>query len=407
MSGGLAHLPVRIISLGLLVIPTLAIYFPRSLVVPCLIVAAATIGEGWRRRQFALIDKPLAMALAAMLCWSVLSALWALDVGFALRDSVGLAALMGIALISAAAIVRMENGDRRMLLWAAAAGLAVAWAFTTMELVFDGVLLRYRSTYTYGLPTVMKPGNSVAVVLLAPVCAALLALGRPRLAVAMAAAWLAILPFSYSEAARIGAAGLVAAAILVRVWPVAGRRLIGGGLAAGIMAVPLLLSLLPTPQEIWDRYPGLKNSAHHRLAIWHFAGGHIVEHPVIGWGMNSSRVMPGAEDEHVYQRPRPEGGIESFRETNLPLHPHNVAVQWWLELGGIGAALGVAILAGLLRLGGRAMPDPWRKALAAATVVAVMGIFVTAFGAWQSWWLSILALAGMILALASRDAPAS
>lgn len=398
---------IRVAALVLALVPTQAIYVPRSLVVPCLVIAAALIFEGWRRRVWGGADRLVVVALGLLSGWAVLSTAWALDLVLALRENAGLAANMIIAFLAVCAAVRLEPAARRTLLWAIVCGMAIAWVFTTMELVFDGVFLRYRSSYSYGLGTVMKPGNAVAVALLAPTVAALLALGRPRLALLMGAAWLAVIPFSYSEAARIGAVALAGGVLISRMAPRVGSRLMMAGLAALILATPLLLRMIPPPQEVWDTYPHLKNSAHHRLAIWRFAGERIAEHPVIGWGMNSSKVMPGAEDLHIYHRSRPDGSTETFHETNLPLHPHNVVVQWWLELGGIGAALGALVVWSLVRLGGNAMPDPWRRALAIGCVIGIMGIFVGAYGAWQSWWLSILALAAMVLALASRNTSAS
>ncbi|MBI3445271.1 MAG: O-antigen ligase family protein [Magnetospirillum sp.] len=403
MSAALMRWPARIMALGLVIVPTQTVYYPRTAVVTCILVALAALVSAWGRKAWDKPDRAVAVAFALLLGWTVISASWALDAALAFRDSIGLAATMVIALAGSAAAARMEAQDRRLLLWAAVAGLVVAWGFTTMELVFDGVLLRYRSSYNYGLPTVMKPGNTVAIVMLAPAAAALLTLGRPRLAALLVAAWLAIMPFSYSEAARIGSVVLVATIMLVKFRPLWGPRLIMGGLAILVFALPVALHRLPTPQQIWDQHAGLKNSAHHRLAIWRFAGQRIAEHPVIGWGMNSSRVMPGAEDEHLYQRTRPDGSLEQFRETNLPLHPHNVVVQWWLELGGIGAALGLAVVVALIRLGGRVKRPGWHRALAIGTVVGAMSMSMTAYGAWQSWWLAILALSAMILTLAGRD----
>lgn len=403
MNCGNPSWPIRVAALGLVVIPTLAIYFPRALVVPCLIIAAAIIFEGWRGKSWGRVDRPVALAFGALVGWAVLSTVWALDTALALRENAGLAANVVIAGLAVCAAVRLNPASRRFLLWGIVCGMAVSWAFTTMELVFDGVLLRYRSFYSYDLGTVMKPGNALAVALLAPSVAALVSLGRPRLALLMAAAWLAVIPFSYSEAARIGAVVLVGATLLCRVLPRVGPRLLAAGMMVMILVTPMLLRMIPPPQEIWDSYPRLKNSAHHRLAIWRFAGQRIIEHPVLGWGMNSSKVMPGAEDETLYQRPRADGSIEYFHETNLPLHPHNVVVQWWLELGGVGAVLGGLVVWSLARLGRNSMPDPWRRALAVGGVIGIMGIFVGAYGAWQSWWLSTLSLAAMVMALASRD----
>jgi O-antigen ligase len=92
----------------------------------------------------------------------------------------------------------------------------------------------------------------------------------------------------------------------------------------------------------------------------------------------------------------------------MPLHPHNAALQLWLELGGIGAVLYatlyVVCLIGLLRL------PLTRRALAAgaALVAAVFVIGQLSFNVWQSWWLCAQFLtAAFFLLLAGRGGEAS
>src|SRR5207302_8324015 len=89
-----------------------------------------------------------------------------------------------------------------------------------------------------------------------------------------------------------------------------------------------------------ERIPGLfaaadsfKVSAGHRLLIWSFTGEHIAERPLLGWGLDSSRAIPGGNSEI-----RPG-------QNWLSLHPHDAALQVWLELGMPGAVL-VALLLG-------------------------------------------------------------
>ena len=121
----------------------------------------------------------------------------------------------------------------------------------------------------------------------------------------------------------------------------------------GILTAPLTLPAL-------DRLPGLltaadaiKGSAGHRLLIWSFVGERIAERPLLGWGLDASRAIPGGKEEI-----RP--GL-----TRLPLHPHNAALQVWLELGMPGALLAALLSAGC---GCASRRDaPWPRSYAAAT----------------------------------------
>jgi len=144
----------------------------------------------------------------------------------------------------------------------------------------------------------------------------------------------------------------------------------------------------PVPLPSLARHPGLfaavdafKESAGHRLLIWRFAGERIAERPVFGWGLDASRSVPGAD---VEARPG-----EKF----LPLHPHDWALQAWLELGAPGALL-LALFVGWLWL--RLASAPWPRlyrAAAGGSLTVVSGIAGAGWGIWQEWWLGTLALA--------------
>lgn len=73
-------------------------------------------------------------------------------------------------------------------------------------------------------------------------------------------------------------------------------------------------------------------SFYHRTVIWEFTVQKWLEKPYFGWGAWSSRVIPGGDEEFL------PGFVK------LSLHPHNYALQVFLELGVVGAALFTAFL---------------------------------------------------------------
>src|SRR6202043_2906705 len=112
--------------------------------------------------------------------------------------------------------------------------------------------------------------------------------------------------------------------------------------AARAAAVISLVLVITAPMSVarLERLPGLvqtadqiKLSAGHRLLIWSFVGSRIAERPLVGWGLDSSRAIPGGKD------PIRPG------EDWLPLHPHNAALQLLLELGAPGAVLFALLVA--------------------------------------------------------------
>jgi exopolysaccharide production protein ExoQ len=201
---------------------------------------------------------------------------------------------------------------------------------------------------------------------------------------------------------RIGLGILLAAATLTTIYGLAGtaaKTALGAGVLfaalpylsprniarlAAILSVliiitaPLTFARLALLEGVVETAEGVKFSAWHRLMIWSFAGDRIAERPFSGWGLDVSRAIPGG-DEPLY-----EGRVW------LPLHPHNAALQLWLELGVPGATL-FGLIAARLWLGLAAAR--WPRLFGAATGASLMTAFVAAigtYGIWQEWWIGTL-----------------
>ena len=130
----------------------------------------------------------------------------------------------------------------------------------------------------------------------------------------------------------------------------------------------------------------------HRFVIWQFAAEHILEHPLIGWGLDAARILPGGNSELLVGL-NPNGTPATGPA--LPLHPHNALIQVWLELG----LIGVLLFAALFGLAVWAIPHGVQKRSASAVAVAVTttGLVISqlGFGFWQGWWLATLGIAAV------------
>jgi len=128
--------------------------------------------------------------------------------------------------------------------------------------------------------------------------------------------------------------------------------------------------------------------------IWSFVGDRIGEHPLRGWGLDSSRAIPGGSDPI-----RPN-------ETWLPLHPHNAPLQIWLELGVPGAVLCALLSAWFWLAFGRAR---WPRLYIAAAGGGLATAFVAStatYGVWQEWWEGTLAFSLFMALVMARVAAA-
>lgn len=154
-----------------------------------------------------------------------------------------------------------------------------------------------------------------------------------------------------------------------------GRGAIWGLLGATVAyfaLAPVLVNLaFPRPPAMEATNGVLKASWFARADIWRFVSGEIPTHPLLGWGMDASRMWPNL----------------------IPLHPHNAALQVWLELGAVGVAIVTLFWAWLWdRIARLCEADRGAGAAAAAVAVAYLVIGALSFGVWQEWWLGLGAL---------------
>jgi O-antigen ligase len=376
------------------------LFFPLLVVVPRgiapLAAAAGLFGAGlvWSkdgRSTLSALAFPAAF-LAALLVWGVVSAAWALDPARALEQAARLAGLFVAALALAAAAGRV-SAPRRLAAFLLA-GFAAAIAMATVDLATHGALSKPFSDRVYQ-PAWLNQASVAFAILLLPTCATLVGMGRrlPGLLLAVLGA-ATILVLAGTAAKTALAAGLpIALLCWYRRRP-----------AARVMAVLAVLVVVTAPLTFarLDRGAGfvrtadlVKLSAGHRLLIWSFVGDRIAEHPLRGWGLDSSRAIPGGSD---LIRPN---------EVWLPLHPHNAPLQLWLELG-VPGVVSFALLGGWLWLAlGRA---DWPRFYAAAAGGSLATAFVASlatYGIWQEWWEGALSFALFMVLVMARVAGAA
>ena len=243
-------------------------------------------------------------------------------------------------------------------------------------------------------------GVTVLVLLMAPIsiCAIDARLRILFIAMIVAAATL------MSSAAALFAALAGFAVYAIGFWM---PRLTAGAMIVGIVvlgiAIPIATPSDETVIALHEHSPWVKWSGIHRLLIWRFAADHVAQRPILGWGMDASRAIPGGKDNLNDLLPNLHypSSIEA-----LPLHPHNAALQWQLELGVLGLGLGLGIVASAIYcIGWRAKLTPHARASALALTTGALVVGLLSFGVWQSWWLSTLWLvASLYVALGNEGA---
>lgn len=374
----------------MLVLPPLLALLPRG--------AAALAGvAGLCAAGLVLANPPYRLAVllspAALFCilvlWGGLSAAWSIDPARSSVLDLRLAGMFGAALTLAAAASRVAAPGRLTL--CLFAGTFIGIALGLCDLASAGGLSRYVTIRAFGAPRL----NQIAVwlaLLVLPVGALLICRGRVVLAFVAGALMASTVYTLDGTAAKIALALSVVVAGLLYYR----RRAVARGLAAlsmlAILTAPLTLPRLGHYPALFATVDAFKESAGHRLMIWSFTGERIAERPFLGWGLDAARAIPGGKDEI-----RPA-------ETRLPLHPHDSALQLWLELGAPGATL-YALIVGLLwlRLGEAEWPRLYAAA-AGGSLFAASAVAFAGWGIWQEWWLGTLGLALFATIVMARTA---
>jgi O-antigen ligase len=338
--------------------------------------------------RFASLRFPSAI-LAVLLLWGAASATWSLDPGRSLILDTRLAGLFAAALALAAAAGRVA-APRRLVTFLIA-GIAIGLALSGYDLLSNGGLSGLVSVRAFQPFRLNQIAIGLAILLL-PATAWLIERDRVMAAL-IAAALMAGTVFMLEDAAAKTAllASLPIAALLYP-WRASFMRLAAVVSVIAVMTAPLTLPRLAQAPGLLAAADALKGSAGHRLLIWSFVGDRIAERPLTGWGLDAARAIPGSKEE---VRP----GMN-----RLPLHPHNAALQLWLELGAPGAVL-FALFVGWLWL--RLAAAPWPRLYAAAvggSLTAALAAAFAAYGIWQEWWLATLGLTLFLILVMGRAA---
>src|SRR6202034_4481699 len=96
-------------------------------------------------------------------------------------------------------------------------------------------------------------------------------------------------------------------------------------LVAAALAMPLAMPPYAEALALHRDEPSIKWSVVHRIFIWRFTAERIAERPLLGWGMDAARDLPGGKPTVASLFPGAQ--IPADAEL-LPLHPHDAVLEW-------------------------------------------------------------------------------
>lgn len=390
----------HVFGLTFLLAPSVAAVSPLGVApVFTVVTLAALAAYAIKHRAWPAIDRRILVVSLLFVGWMGLTLLWTVAMPETLRflPRAAFYVLAGVSLVGAA--YALPAGDREIVSRYLIIGVLLGAAMLVVEVFCEGAVASGIHQLFKGEPRAFDGGSlnrgaSYLAIFAFPVALAV----RRQFGWPAALAILGLLAVTtYTVQGNKATLGMIAGATALIGSLVLGRLLVPLLAAAVVvlfLAVPLQSSLLSHVMPV-DFKPARNSSVPHRLMIWEFVTERIAERPLTGWGLNSSRALPD-----------PQRDARTGSEL-LPLHPHNAPMQFWLELGGIGAAiLSVLIALGIMTLR-RIFPDRTDIGFAAATIASTVSIAAVGYGAWQGWWLGTIWLSLAALAALATVKPDS
>ncbi|NQV83844.1 MAG: DUF1674 domain-containing protein [Rhodospirillales bacterium] len=369
----------------------------------------------WRNRAVPLILGPVTFALAALVFWALVSWFWSITPDETLKTGITLAAtfLGGVVLFAVGAT--LGKSEKKVLQNGIILGGAIGFSLIAIEFASNAWLTQVMQKFihnrvtlnVYGdLTNALNSGMAATALFFWPWAMVMRLRFTPKVSVPAICAGLGLIILTYADAVVLGfALGVVVFAAAIA-WPRWALWGLGAVVVAGVLLAPKIPGLLPNPLVSGPNLAWLTPSSAHRIVIWKNTVGHIEQKPVLGGGFDTARGLYSTKDRVQYTFPKEITGTTAFsvQYEPIPLHPHNAVLQVWLELGGVGALIGLGLLLSILRAIDRTIDSRPHRAAAVGMFTSSLFLSSISFGIWQSWWLSsILLSAAFLIAALEAD----
>ena len=327
-----------------------------------------------------------ASILAATAVLAVASLTWTIDVGATRRGLVEAAPelLFGSALAAAwPLVVKVRHFELLKVGLVLAATLILAEALTGLPM--------HRLFGARAEHADLKRSAVPIVLMLWPCLDYCLGRGERAWAVALTLAALAAGAVAHSSASVVAVTLSALVYLAARVAPRASLSACAAGALLLLMLAPWTGTIVSQVLSPESRALLAEQHADIRIGLWTNFERHIGDRPLLGHGFDASRKVANEPDaEH-----------DSDVDMEWSVHPHNILLQLWVELGLVGASGFAAVIAFCAtRL--RRLSGPQRASrlgfIAANAAVALVGL-----NAWIPWWLAVLALGLVSFAVLKAD----
>jgi exopolysaccharide production protein ExoQ len=389
------------------VVPGLAMIAPLG-IAPLLALLAIALLVIEKRRWLVLGGsmRVLTILLAALALWGAASTAWSVIPSHSLFEAGRFVLLSAAGLVVVAASLTVDEHGRALVGRASLVGFVLALILLAVEVA--GHFPIHRALSGMADRAVLLPTlDRGAIVLVLGCCPPILFLIERRLLFAAALVFMAtlvalqqLISLAAVSALAVGAAAFA----LAWWWPRAVALLLAGGFVVLTAGLPFCAPTRDTVIWLGEAAPWLRTSSQHRLIIWRFTSDRVADRPLLGWGMDAARAIPGGKTSVRDYMSLPDQLL--LEGAVMPLHPHDAILQWSLELGIGGQLLGGAIVVCILWIAGFAATSSYAtRAVGIAAIAAALPPLLLSFGVWQAWWQSTLWLVAALIVATGGGAP--
>jgi exopolysaccharide production protein ExoQ len=340
------------------------------------------------------LSKAAVYWMAALAALALASSLWALDQAVSLERALKIAPELVAGALLVGVMPRFAQKIPRQWLWLPPVFFALALCLLALDL-YTGLPL-YRHLHPQLAAKGSYPPDELNrsvlfCILLFPSMAGIVFVlpglahkRRLMLAGGLAVLALIVLFAAASQSAQLAFLLMAAAALLFPYRRPVCWYALAFVMAAVILATPWLAEAMFRHFAPWLAAQHAREISQaympNRLEIWDTVSRYALQSPWHGFGIDATRAVPAFDTQQIYQN-----------DAKLP-HPHNFAVQLWMEFGIIGALYGAGLLAAMLRFLMK-QESRARQRIALPTLIGCLSAAAMTFSLWQGWWLGLLFLA--------------
>ncbi|MEK7800842.1 MAG: O-antigen ligase family protein, partial [Pseudomonadota bacterium] len=274
-------------------------------------------------------DWPFTFILLAISALAMLSSLWSITPDISFHRSIKVTAELLLSIPFLMLLQNVPPDTFRNLKSYFAVPLIAAALILCIELTFNFPLSHFFLGAQREISTWQLNKHVTTLILLAPFGLSFALENHKRiLAGLLAFMCLGVLVVTVSQAAQLAALVMVLAIIGFRLFPRLMLPLCIGGAAFLCLAMPFIAPFAynNVADMIGEDNIFREACTSTRLEVWDFISARIMENPWTGFGIDTTRSM-------VFH-----GHMIYYKDTSI-LHPHNIALQLWIEFGLAGAAL--------------------------------------------------------------------